>query len=260
MGNALVLMFHGIDGPRSRGAGYAADPHYTVEASRFREMLDALGETGRAVGSARDLIDVDDHRGQVWLTFDDGDASNALEALPALAAKGMKADFFVNPARVGRRGFLDWAALRDLSDAGMSIQSHGHTHTYFTALDRDALIEELRVSKARLEEGLGRPVTLLAPPGGRVPAGLVPLARSLGYRAVLDSTPGLVRRRDGREALPRVAVTGHHDATTVRRWAEHPVAALRPLRLRHAVLGAAKAFLGDARYERWRHRALGTSP
>lgn len=259
MDDALVLMFHGVDGPRARAAGYAADAHYTVSAARLADMLDALVDAGCTLGAARDLIDDTASRRPVWLTFDDGDASNALEALPVLAARGLQADFFINPARVGSAGVMDWSDLRAMADAGMSLQSHGHTHTYFTRLDRAALREELRASKDALEQALGQPVTLLAPPGGRVPRGLVPLARSLGYRAVLDSTPGVVGRRNGDQPLPRVAITAAHRPEQVRRWAMEGMPALRRLRWRHAALASAKAVLGDARYERWRHRALGAA-
>lgn len=257
MAPALVLMFHGLDGPRSRAAGYAADAHYTVGTGRFASMLDALLDAGCTVGAARDLLDDAASPRQVWLTFDDGDASNALEALPVLAERGLKADFFITPGRVGRPGFMDWSELREMAAAGMSLQSHGHTHAYFTHLDADALREELRVSKAELEQNLGQPVTLLAPPGGRVPKGLVSLAHALGYRAVLDSTPGLVDHRDLSRALPRVAVTAAHSVDTAVAWATRGPSALRRLKLRHGVLATAKAVLGDARYERLRGRALG---
>jgi len=256
----LALMFHGIDGPRARAAGYAADPHYSVEAGRFAALLDALVASGHRVGAARDLLDMDDGLPQVWITFDDGDASNLEEALPLLAARGLKADFFINPARVGRPGFLDWGAVRHLAAAGMSLQSHGQTHTYFTHLAPAALREELRVSKAQIEQATGMPVSLLAPPGGRVPRGLVPLARTLGYRAVLGSCPGVIRGEAlaGEQPLPRVAVTRHHTVDEVMRLAAGGESALRRLRWRYRVLESAKALLGDARYERWRARALGS--
>lgn len=260
MSRALVLMFHGIDGPRSRAVGYSADGHYSVTAARFAAILDGLHAAGCTVGAARDLLDDTASPRQVWLTFDDGDASNALEALPLLAERGLRADFFITPARVGCPGFMDWSALRELAAAGMSLQSHGHTHAYFTHLGPAALREELRVSKARLEQGLGQPVTLLAPPGGRVPRGLVALARELGYRAVLDSTPGFVGIRDSQQPLPRVAVTSGHSVDTVLGWATRGPAALARLRLRHRVLATAKGLLGDARYERLRGRALGAAP
>jgi peptidoglycan/xylan/chitin deacetylase (PgdA/CDA1 family) len=260
MRHPIALMFHGIDGPHSRAAGFSADPHYTVEASRFEAILDALLEAGCTVGAARDLIDAPPEDHSVWLTFDDGDASNLLEALPILAKRGLSADFFVNPGRVGSPGTMDWSALREMADAGMSIQSHGQTHAYFTHLSSDALREELRVSKQAIEDHLGHAVSLLAPPGGRVPRGLVELARGLGYRAVLGSVPGVITRRDGRELLPRVAVTAAHSEDTVRGWAVGGASALRRLRLRHVALASAKTLLGDTRYERWRHRALGTAP
>lgn len=249
----LVLMYHAVDA--GDGGPPGADPHYTVSAARFAAQLDALAACA-ALGSARDGLAEGRHAG-VWLTFDDGDASNYEVAFPILAARGLRADFFINPARVGRPGFCSWAQLREMADAGMSIQSHGMDHRYFTSLSRQALIEDLRDSRRAIEDALGREVRLLAPPGGRCPRGLAPLAQDCGYRAVFGSAPGTLRDGLTRGVLPRVAVLAGHAPPALERWARGGRAALRRLRLRHGVLSAAKRLLGDAGYERVRVTLLG---
>ena len=253
----LVLMFHGLEGARSRATGYAADPHYIFPAARFRSLLDRLLNEGFSVGSARDLLSVKQTSPAVCLSFDDGDSSNFEEAFPLLQARGVSADFFVNPGRVGTQGFMDWSQARQMAEAGQSIQSHGQTHTYFTHLAPAALAEELRVSKAQIEQQIATPVSLLAPPGGRAPKGLVPLARGLGYRAVLGSAPGVVLGASHTHPLPRVAITQQHTEDTILAWARGGNAALRGLRLRYTVLAGAKRLLGDPGYERLRASVLG---
>ncbi|MCG6118437.1 MAG: polysaccharide deacetylase family protein [Aquimonas sp.] len=253
----LILMYHGLSeaGAQPRGA----DPHYTLPVQAFAAQLDALLAAGCTLGAARDLLDAAPEPAApcVMLGFDDGDASNHGLAWPRLAARGLAADFFVNPARVGRPGFCDWGELREMAEAGMSIQSHGLTHTYFTHLDATALREELRVSKLQIEAQLGQAVTLLAPPGGRSPRDLVALARSLGYRAVLGSEPGLLGGHDPGQPLPRLALTADHGVDSVLGWVEGGEAAVAPLKRRYRRLALAKRMLGDRGYEHVRALALG---
>lgn len=253
-GEVLVLMYHAVD--PGDGGPEPADPHYTVAAGDFAAQLDALTAAGQALGCARDgLAAAPDEA--VWLTFDDGDISNYATAFPLLAERGLRADFFVNPARVGRAGFCSWAQLREMAAAGMSIQSHGMDHTYFTHRSRAALIEDLRTSRAEIEQALGSPVVLLAPPGGRCPRGLDRLAADCGYQTVLGSAPGTLRGGRVQGVVPRVAVLAGHRAETLCLWARDGRRALRRQRLRYGLLSGAKRLLGDRGYERLRGAVLG---
>src|SRR5690606_41569288 len=91
--------------------------------------------------------------------------------------------------------------------AGMSIQSHGYDHVYLTDLDPDTLRERLHAARLRIEDGVGAADTLLAPPGGRMPAGLAATAGQCGYRHVLSSRPGRIRAARHPAELPRLAVS-----------------------------------------------------
>jgi len=178
---SIAVMYHAL---RERpGDDDGADPHYTVDLPRFRQQLAACVRLGGGAVSAREWVA---GRDGVVVTFDDGHASNYRLGFPALRAAGLRADFFVNPAQVGTPGFASWSELREMSDAGMSIQSHGLDHrTYLTALPPRRLRDELRRARLEIEDHLGCPVTLLAPPGGRAPAGLPRIAAEVGYTHVL---------------------------------------------------------------------------
>jgi peptidoglycan/xylan/chitin deacetylase (PgdA/CDA1 family) len=252
----LILMYHAVD--PGHGGPDPADPHYTVAGSVFAAQLDALRERGLAIGCARDGLQQGARSG-LWLTFDDGDLSNYDSAFPLLASRGLRADFFVNPARVGLTGYCNWAQLREMADAGMSIQSHGMEHHYFTHLSRSALTADLRDSRKAIEDAIGQEVHLLAPPGGRSPVGLDLLARECGYRAVLGSAPGTLGEGQLRGIAPRVAVLASHTPGQVVDWALRGRAALRRQRLRHGLLSGAKRLLGDRGYERMRGALLGGS-
>jgi peptidoglycan/xylan/chitin deacetylase (PgdA/CDA1 family) len=248
-GRRVALMYHALTGPGSPPAGQ--DLHYSVPAARFDAHLRLLAAHGGAC-SARDWLG-GGRPGATVLTFDDGHLSNYSLALPSLLEHGAGADFFVNPARVGTDGFADWAQLREMARLGMSIQSHGWDHRYFTALSPAELREDLRRSRTSIEDAIGQPVRLLAPPGGRMPAGLPALAAEAGYSHVLNSQPGFLSA--GVSLLPRMAVTAQLDEDGLRGWLDGRGVARA--QLRYAVLDLAKRALGDRAYERARARLLG---
>ncbi len=250
-GIATALMYHALGGERSHAAGQ--DMHYSIPAARFDAHLDLLRRSAGGGTSARDWL-TGSLASRALLTFDDGHLSNFTLALPLLAKHGARADFFVNPGRVGGDGFASWSQLAEMAAAGMSIQSHGWNHRYFTELAPAELREDLTRSRQAIEDRIGQAVTLLAPPGGRMPANLVDLARECGYTHVLGSQPG--RIDDTRTMLlPRMAVTASLDETTLCDWLDGR--RIGRARLRYATLGLAKRALGDRGYERLRSRLLG---
>lgn len=248
----IALMYHALGADAS---GPGVDPHYTVDLPRFSAQLALCARIGGTAISARDWLS---GRRGVIVTFDDGHESNYRVGLPTLLAAGARADFFVNPAQVGTTGFATWAQLREMADAGMSIQSHGLDHSYFlTDLSPYHLRDDLRRSKQEIEQHVGHPVTLLAPPGGRSPARLEPIAIECGYTHVLDSKPGRVVSEQER-TLSRLAVTSHLPLGQLEAWLQRRGASIFRLQVRYSVLDLAKRALGDETYESLRKRLLGT--
>lgn len=249
--HAVALMYHALsDDEVPRGQ----DPHYTLGERRFRAQLRLIAGHGGG-GCARDWL-AGRHAHRVLLTFDDGHASNHRHAFPALAEAGMRADFFVNPANVGKPGYAGWSDLREMSAAGMSIQSHGYDHVYLTGLDPRTLRDRLYAARIAIEDQVGTCVTLLAPPGGRMPSGLAGVARQCGYHHVLSSRPGRIVADRKSRILPRMPVTSSLDERRFGAWiAGNPLAIARE-QLRYGTLSLAKRLLGDSRYERVRMHAL----
>ena len=252
---ATALMYHALaqgDAPAGQ------DPHYTLALDAFTGQLDCMQRDAQGAGCTRDWL-AGTYAGKVLLTFDDGHASNFRMAFPALVERGMRADFFVNPAIVGAPGFATWAELREMAEAGMSIQSHGHDHVYLTTLDERRLRHTLKAARDDIEQHVGTPVTLLAPPGGRMPVNLVEVARECGYSHVLSSRPGRIARVGttvSATPLPRMAVIASLDVDTLQAWISGDPKAVQREQLRYATLAWAKRLLGDARYEQVRTRAI----
>jgi len=100
------------------------------------------------------------------ITFDDGNASDALIALPELARRGLKASFFICAGRIGAPHYLDRVALGDLIAAGMEIGTHGKDHRDWRGLDESSLDAELVEARRRIEDVCGTAVTKAAIPFG----------------------------------------------------------------------------------------------
>ncbi len=258
--DVTVLMYHAIGDDRGDTPG--ADPRYAVSAPRFAGHLRHIKDAGLSVSSVLGLLNQPQTRASVAFTFDDGHASNA-RAATAIAAQGGSADFFVNPSTVGTTNYLGWSDLRAMAEAGMSIQSHGFHHRYLDDLSAGEVEAELVDSKREIEDRLGKPVEVFAPPGGRVAPGLEDVAARAGYRAICSSRVGLWRLGDSARShrawdVPRFAVLSGTSDEQLDRWIQQRRLEMIAQLARYSVLKSAKSLLGNQGYERLRKRLLRT--
>ena len=176
----------------------------------------------------------------VVLTFDDGRAADYEVAFPILLAAGVRADFFINTARVGRPGYLTWGRIAEMDRAGMSFQSHSHDHLALPTLSARLLRNELRTSKRLIEDFLGRGVDFLAAPHGLVDRRVVDTAQGVGYQAICVSRGWPARPGDAvvnRITLLRDTTEAQFGAIVARQPQAYLPAIARSLvtRLRHRV-------------------------
>jgi peptidoglycan/xylan/chitin deacetylase (PgdA/CDA1 family) len=190
-----VLNYHGLtpyDTPLR-----AKDARFWVSENSFLEHLRRFVGCGCQALLAEDLLRASSDQANgapaAALTFDDGRACDYEIAYPMLVAAGLPATFFVNTATIDTPGHVTWSQLREMRRAGMSVQSHSHEHTDLARLTAKQLDDQLRRSKAEIEDHLGGEVTLLAPPYGSRGANTLTAARRAGYRALCSSGGGLAR-------------------------------------------------------------------
>jgi peptidoglycan/xylan/chitin deacetylase (PgdA/CDA1 family) len=251
-----VLMYHGVHG-RGSGPLNAREPVdrvYGIPVRLFSLHLEEL-RIRQAISVFHTDIDesgVDRESVPVCLTFDDGLASHADTVMPMLVDRELKGMFFVNTATLGKPGYLDALALREMQAAGMSIQSHGHSHCYISALPPARQHEQLRRSKDTLEQILGQPVTAFAAPGGRVSSMTAALAMETGYRTVFGSRPGYWNAQTEASIAPRFPVRASTTAATLGRWVDRRTSAVFAAQVRHSILQTAKNLVGNAAYDRVR--------
>jgi peptidoglycan/xylan/chitin deacetylase (PgdA/CDA1 family) len=175
------------------------------------------------------MLDAVTGRHDVRITFDDGNASDVENALPALRERGLRATFFVVAGRLGSPGFLGADDLQVLSQAGMSIGSHGMWHRPWRSLSKPDLDEELGVAQRRIEDVIGHRVTEAACPFGSYDRRVLRTLRSHGYERVFTSDRGVertdrwlqarntVHRGDSARAIDEIIAQGRPLSRAVRR-------------------------------------------
>lgn len=251
----ICLIYHDVTADTQWTAGGAA--YFSVSAATFArhlELIQELNLRGCSIAGA-----IAQPEGAVAISFDDGDIGQAVRAFPALAARNMTGTFFVTTSWVGSASYASWDQLREMRAAGMSIQSHTHTHPFLSELDASRLRDELRRSREVLDEKLEQRTTMIALPGGDAPrADLRGLLAAEGYEVVATSRWGSNSLRD--DAMPRYikrcTVRGTPDdaffAATV---TGAPWLTLKK-QTRERVLALVRSTLGASRYARWRRGFL----
>jgi peptidoglycan/xylan/chitin deacetylase (PgdA/CDA1 family) len=216
-GEVINLNFHGIGTPaRSLEPG---EHQYWVDRDSFLALLDELRD-----------------RADVRVSFDDGNASDVEVALPALAERGMEADFFVVAGRLGQRGSVDPDGLRALLAQGMTIGTHGMDHRPWRGLSSGDRTIELLSAREAIAEASGAAVDTAALPFGQYDRRVLAALRDLGYRVVYSSDAR--RARAGAWFQPRYTVRAGDTPQSI----QQSVLAARPARerLRAELVGFAK--------------------
>src|SRR5258707_811845 len=160
---ALVLCYHIVESPK--------DPRMEISREAFQQQMRYLAMTGYNVIALRDLYDfltgkkATIPKNGVVITIDDGWRSTYTEVFPEMKRRHFPFTVFVYPRIIGQTAHaMTWKQVRELSDAGVDIQSHSLSHPFLThrrhvALDdksySGSLHRELAESKLSLDHGTG---------------------------------------------------------------------------------------------------------
>jgi peptidoglycan/xylan/chitin deacetylase (PgdA/CDA1 family) len=177
-----VLLYHGI----GTGDPKARDK-YCLSVCNFRAQLETLRSQRFCALHPQAIADPLRHDRAVVLSFDDGLESDYRAAFPLLVENGFSATFFVNTAEVGNPGRLGWSEMREMQQAGMSFQSHGHRHVDYSRLGPRSAAGQLRLSRETLEQNLGRRVDCFSAPYGLLTRRLIRAAHEAGFQFIFSS-------------------------------------------------------------------------
>ena len=251
-----ILMYHEV-GPRE-----TATERYTVPIERFREQLKYLHENGYRTISLEQYRKYALEQGSeasdktVIITFDDNNHCHYSISTPILTEFYFRATFFVVSSFIDSQpNMLTAAQLVDMKNAGMSIESHSHTHRFLSDLDDAELLEELETSRRLLEDYIQSEVRFVSCPGGRYSRRVLDSALTVGYFGVCTSAPGLndLVRGQPPKKLNRFLVSATTRLDTFARIVNGEEAFVRGEILRHRTKSMVKGLLGnDLYYKLWR--------
>jgi peptidoglycan/xylan/chitin deacetylase (PgdA/CDA1 family) len=241
-----IYMFHAIG---SKDTLQGCDMHYSYSKENFLDFIIGCG----SVISLKHALN--GHEGRSVVTFDDGHISNFEAGITIKDTVDGSADFFINPNMVGKKDFMSWQQIRNLHDMGMSIQSHSLDHIYLSDLSKAQQKNQLTKSKNIIEENIGSEVSILAPPGGRYNQHTIEICKDIGYQHISVSSPGKWSQgflSNRISVLRNSSVIDLLDCHKSRSWYLQ-----RQIAKYHAT-GIAKKILGNGRYDKIRHRLLGS--
>jgi hypothetical protein len=219
----FALCYHGV-GPRPE------DPHgLFVGTAEFADHLDALLADGfRLVGVTelwRETMPAPhtptrpSAGGLGAITLDDGLADTLRAALPVARERGVTLTAYIPTGLMGRphphlpggQRIVDAVELRELEAEGLEIGAHTVDHFNLSELSYADALDQLRRSRATLEDILGHEVTGMAYPFGVFTDATIEATQEAGYElACACNGPG----RWLPLAIPREPV---HPSTSVRR-------------------------------------------
>jgi peptidoglycan/xylan/chitin deacetylase (PgdA/CDA1 family) len=223
---ATVLCYHIVESPQ--------DPRMEVSRETFRQQMRYLAMTGYNVIPLRDLYDyvtgkrTSLPKNAIVVTIDDGWRSTYTEVFPEMKRYGFPFTVFIYPNIIGQTArALTWKQVREMSDAGVDIESHSLSHPFLTRrrhteLDERAysswLSRELIDSKRMIEHATGKPVLFIAYPFGDYDHYLVDNVGRAGYGAALTCEAGKVRRGSDPLRMRRMVVEKKMDFVSFRRY------------------------------------------
>ena len=201
MNGIVILTFHGIGEP-SRWL-YPGENRVWLSERAFLSILDVVRD-----------------RPDLRITFDDGNASDAVVAVPALVERDLVAEFYIVAGHLGAPGYLSAEQLHILSRAGMKVGSHGMTHRPWPDLTDRALDEEIVEARNVLGKVVGARIDQAACPFGAYDRRVLRHLRRAGYTRVYSSDGG--RAKSGAWLQPRNTVRSTDDASTIERLIDEP--------------------------------------
>lgn len=223
---ATVLCYHIVEAP--------AAPRMHIDRETFRQHLKYIEMTGYNVIPLRHLYEyVTGQRASIpknalVITIDDGWRSTYTEALPELQKRKFPFTVFVYPNIIGKTSnALTWPQIREMSDAGVDIQSHALTHPFLTrrkhrSMSDERYVEwlrkELAESKRVLEKQTGKTVDFLAYPYGDYDDTVASMAEKVGYNAALTCDFGPVKKGSNPLKMRRFVIDDKMDFAAFRKY------------------------------------------
>ncbi len=207
-------MYHYISVPPADADIYRQD--LSVTPDHFRMQLAWLKENGYETISLYHLVYALNigwpplPERPIILTFDDGYVDNYENAFPALKEFGFTGTFFIltDVTDRGEPAYMTWDMLKEMSEAGMSIEVHGREHLDMSNRDHDWLVYHLRGAAETIEANLGYQPRFVSYPAGRFDDLVISTAQEVGYWGGITTISGTHHKKDDLFRIQRLRIRG----------------------------------------------------
>jgi peptidoglycan/xylan/chitin deacetylase (PgdA/CDA1 family) len=223
-----ILLYHSV----SEQPPAALGPFYVTTAA-FERHLELILEGGHQAITVSQLVDrLANHEHlpphPVVITFDDGFADTLEMAAPRLWSRRLVGTVYLTtgylsggglqPGVIAPGDMLPWGRVGDLEAAGLEVGAHAHTHAHLDVMPRAQAREEVRRSKALLEESLGHPVRSFAYPHGYTDPFVQGEVQAAGFDSACGVRNALSHALDDRWRIARLTVRADTPAERVAAW------------------------------------------
>jgi peptidoglycan/xylan/chitin deacetylase (PgdA/CDA1 family) len=222
-------MYHGISNAKHNGT----HPYYetTTSPAIFAQQIGFLKENSyQAIGLSElpAVLAGLANRGKkyVVITFDDGLLDFCVTGFPILKAHGFSATVFLPAGLMGGKlagkDVMSWADARALSVEGVAFGSHSLTHPKLAELARSELLGEIRESKEKIMNELGRETILFSYPyafpehNTHFIRTMEALLAECGYKFGVTTIIGRSSIRDHHFFLKRIPINDYDDTRFLR--------------------------------------------
>lgn len=259
MNKLPILMYHRIESNQCP-VFEREEARYAVGLEEFSRQLKFIDRSGMRCITVSEAVDGlragRTPQGCVVCTFDDGNRSDVVHALPLLAARGFRATFYIGMNTMERPDGLDAEMIRKLAGGGMEIGSHGMTHRHLTDLSEAEQRTEIETSREALGGIAGCEIRTFSPPGGRVDRRSIAMVKACSYESMCGSRFGFNGVGSDPFLLKRFPVTAGTGRTAFAAIVRGDRARLARLYARACAIRIARGVLGENIYRRSRSKAL----
>jgi peptidoglycan/xylan/chitin deacetylase (PgdA/CDA1 family) len=146
----------------------------------------------------------------IVLTFDDGYIDHYTNVFPSLREYEFTGTFFIITSRPDSNdsNYMNWTQIQEMSDAGMSMESHTKTHQSLRERDYDFLVYEMLGSIESLQAYTARQPHMFSFPVGHYDDATLAVAQTLPIWRAVTTHNGRYHTTDNRFELDRVRISG----------------------------------------------------
>lgn len=185
----------------------------TVTPANFDKQMGYLKSAGYEAIDFKQMRDGTLPSKPVIITFDDGYGDAYSVAMPTLRKYGYTGVFYIITQDVGKKSFLTWSQIKEMSDGGMTIGSHTISHPNLAeeGISLERVQRELIDSKKTIESYTGKIVNDFCYPSGKYNDIVEKATADAGYKTA--TTVHISTARNGSKWLeiPRLRIEDNSD-------------------------------------------------